>query len=430
MNGDSFRIEKVIGREIIDSRGNPTVEVDVCVNDGSMGRASVPSGASTGRFEALELRDNDSKRYKRKGVLKAVRNINELISPAIKGFDCRHQKSIDLKMKKIDGTDNKEKLGANAILGVSLATAKCASQALHLPLYRYLGGVKTSKIPIPMMNIINGGKHAGNELALQEFLIMPVGAKNFKESLRYGTEIYQTLKSILKRRYGPSAINVGDEGGYAPPLKKTADALRVIIEAIESSSYKPDQDVWIGVDAASGSFFDERRRIYNVDGTEYDRSGLTDYYKNLVKEFGIRSIEDPFFEEDFEGFSELTKSLGKTAQIVGDDLFVTNIKRLQKGIDNNSANALLLKVNQIGSLTEAIAAGELAFNNGWRVVVSHRSGETEDTFIADLAVGLGAVMIKTGAPSRSERTAKYNQLLRIEEELGEEAEFWGQRLKE
>ncbi|WP_455367990.1 phosphopyruvate hydratase, partial [[Eubacterium] cellulosolvens] len=341
---------------------------------------------------------------------------------------CRHQELIDLKMIKIDGTENKGKLGANAILGVSLATAKCASQALRLPLYRYLGGVKTSKLPIPMMNIINGGKHAGNDLALQEFLIMPVGAKNFKESLRYGSEIYQSLRSILKKSYGPSAINVGDEGGYAPPLKKSADVLRVIIEAIENSGYKPDRDIWIGVDAASGSYYDERKRVYSVDGTDYDRFGLIDYYKSLIIEFGIKSIEDPFYEEDFDSYSELTKSLGEKVLIVGDDLFVTNLRRLQKGIDNNSANALLLKVNQIGSLTEAIAAGELAFNNGWRVVVSHRSGETEDTFIADLAVGLGAVMIKTGAPSRGERTTKYNQLLRIEEELGKAAEFWGQRL--
>ena len=428
MGGDSFRIKYVVGREILDSRGNPTVEADVCAEGGALGRAAAPSGASTGKFEALELRDRDQKRYKGKGVLKAVKNVNSVIAPALRGVDCRSQQLIDAKMLTLDGTKNKAKLGANAVLAVSLATAKCAAYALNIPLYRYLGGARSCRLPIPMMNIINGGKHAGNELALQEFLIMPVGAKTLGESVQCGAEVYQSLKAVLQKSFGPTSINVGDEGGYAPPLKKTADALRVIVEAIEAAGYRPGRDVWLGVDAASSSFYDKDRGIYKVDGTELDRPGLHDYYKRLIQEFDVRSIEDPFYEEDFEGFAELTKAVGGRVQIVGDDLFVTNIDRIRKGIEFSSANALLLKMNQIGSLTESLAAAELVFTQGWRVVASHRSGETEDAFIADLAVSLGGAMIKTGAPARSERTAKYNQLLRIEEELADAAEYWGPKL--
>lgn len=428
MISDNYRIVGVHGREVLDSRGSPTVEVEVWTAGGSCGRAMVPSGASTGASEALELRDKKESRYGGKGVEKAVGNVNGEIANAMMGEDCQLQASLDRKLIKLDGTENKNKLGANAILGASLALAKCASSAQGESLYRYLGGLRGFKLPVPMMNIVNGGKHAGNDLAIQEFLIMPVGASCFKESLRIGVEVYYELKKILARRHGVSAINVGDEGGYAPPINKTGDALKTILEAIDGAGYRSGADVWIGIDAAASSFYDKKKAIYRIDDAEYDRDGLIDYYLSLIKEYGVKSIEDPLEEEDFEGFAQMLKRSSSDVQIVGDDLFVTNIKRMRRGLELNSANTLLLKVNQIGSLTEALEAAELAYEHDWRVVVSHRSGETEDPLIADLAVGLGAQMIKTGAPARGERTAKYNRLLRIEDELSGTASFWGPKL--
>ena len=429
MDVDRYRIAKVHGREVLDSRGNPTVEVEVWTVDGFCGRALVPSGASTGAYEALELRDGDEARFHGKGVEKAVGNVNTEIANVVLGEDCRLQRLLDHRLIEVDGTENKSRLGANAILGASLAFAKCASNALGMPLYRYLGGLRGFKLPVPMMNIINGGKHAGNKLSIQEFLIMPVGASSFKESLRMGVEVYHTLGRLLSKRYGPSAVNVGDEGGYAPPMEKTGEALRAIVEAVEESGHKPGVQVWLGVDAAASNFYDKEKNVYRLDGVEYDREGLINYYLALTREYGLRSLEDPLNEEDFEGFAQLTRSLGRGVQVVGDDLFVTNVRRLKRGIEHGSANALLLKVNQIGSLTEALEAAELAHEHGMRVVVSHRSGETEDAFIADLSVALGAQMIKTGAPARGERTAKYNRLLRIEEELSGLGYFWGPRLQ-
>jgi enolase len=428
MTSNYYKIVKVYGREVLDSRGNPTVEVEVWTEGGSSGKAMVPSGASTGVFEALELRDKKGSRYQGKGVEKAVENVKKKISKIIVGNDCRFQSLLDRKLIDLDGTGDKSSLGANAILGASLAFSKCASNALKIPVYRYIGGLRGYKLPVPMMNIINGGKHAGNELSLQEFLIMPVGANLFKEALRIGVEIYHTLRKILTKRFGVSAINVGDEGGYAPAMRKTEDALKTILDAIEGAGYKPHSEVWIGVDAAASSFYNKKKKIYTVDGLEYERDGVIDFYTSLIKDYRIKSMEDPLDEEDFEGFAQLMKKVGQNVQVVGDDLFVTNIKRLEKGIKQGSANTLLLKVNQIGSLTEALKAAELVYENGWKVVVSHRSGETEDDFIADLAVALGAQMIKTGAPARGERTAKYNRLLRIEDELSGTDIFWGLKL--
>ncbi|MHA1722828.1 MAG: phosphopyruvate hydratase [Candidatus Baldrarchaeia archaeon] len=420
---NSYAISKIKAREILDSRGNPTVEVDVITESGDVGRAAVPSGASTGRYEALELRDG-GKRYHGKGVLKAVKNVNEIIAPALKGLDVRSQEEIDKKMIELDGTPNKSKLGANAILAVSLATARAAANVLKIPLYKHLSKDKDELLlPVPLMNIINGGKHAGNKLNIQEFMIIPHGGKTFKESLRMGAEIYHTLKRILEKKYGKNATNIGDEGGYAPPMEQTTEALEALIRSMEEAGYVPKKEVSLGVDAAASEFYNEEHGKYYLDQRSLTADELIEYYTQLIETYPIASIEDPFQEEDFETFAEFTKKLGSKIQIVGDDLFVTNTRRLEKGIQMGAANALLLKVNQIGTLTEALEAAKTAFQHDYAVIVSHRSGETEDPFIADLAVALCTGQIKTGAPARSDRTSKYNQLLRIEEELGEKAKF-------
>jgi len=413
-----FTIEHIQGREILDSRGNPTVEVDVFVDNG-FGRASIPSGASTGTYEALELRDKD-KRYLGKGVAKAVNNVNTEIKEALTGMDIRDQRELDGIMIELDGTENKARLGANAILGVSLAIAHAAADSLGISLYRYLGGTNAFTLPVPTLNVINGGKHAGNELAIQEFMIQPRGAKTFKEAIRMGAETYHTLGSILVKKYGNSAVNVGYEGGYAPPLKNTTDALDALTGAIDEAGY--DKKISIGLDSAASEFY--KKGKYNVDGKTYSADEMVDFYADLVKTYPILSIEDPFEEEAFGDFAALTEKLKDTI-IIGDDLFVTNVKRLEKGIKMKAGNALLLKVNQIGTISEAFDAARLAQKNGYKVVVSHRSAETEDTTIADISVALGAEMIKTGAPARSERNAKYNQLLRIEEEMGKAGRIGG-----
>lgn len=413
-----FSIENIHAREILDSRGNPTVEVDVLTESG-FGRASVPSGASTGTNEALELRDKDN-RYHGKGVMIAVNNVNTDIKQALSGMDVRDQRDIDRLMLELDGTPNKSRLGANAILGVSMAVAHAAADSLGLSLYRYLGGTNTFTLPCPTMNVINGGKHAGNELAIQEFMLQPRGAKTYAESLRMGAEIYHTLGAILSKKYGISALNVGYEGGYAPPLKNTKDALDALTYAMEETGY--NKKITIGIDAAASEFY--KKDKYNIDGGTLSGGELIDFYADLVKTYPILSIEDPFHEDAFDDFAALTKKLKNTI-IVGDDLFVTNVKRLEQGIKMNAANALLLKVNQIGTLSEALDAARLAQKNKYKVIVSHRSAETEDTTIADISVAIGAEMIKTGAPARSERNAKYNQLLRIEEELGKAGRFVG-----
>jgi enolase len=413
-----FTIEHIHAREILDSRGNPTVEVDIETETGS-GRASVPSGASTGTNEALELRDK-GKRFMGKGVLKAVENVNTEIRNALIGMDVRDQRSIDNIMLELDGTENKSRLGANAILGVSLAVAHAAADSIGISLYRYLGGTNAFMLPCPTMNVINGGKHAGNELSIQEFMIQPGGANTFSEALRMGAETYHTLGAILVKKYGNSAVNVGYEGGYAPPLKNTADALDALTDAIEGAGYT--RKITIGLDSAATEFYKDAK--YKVDGKKYSGGELIDFYVQLVDTYPILSIEDPFEEESFEDFAELTKKLKDTI-IIGDDLFVTNVKRLEQGIKMNAGNALLLKVNQIGTLSESFDAARLAQKNRFKVVVSHRSAETEDTTIADISVALGAELIKTGAPARSERNAKYDQLLRIEEELGKAGRFVG-----
>lgn len=416
-NGETlFTIKNIHAREILDSRGNPTVEVDVFTETG-FGRASVPSGASTGTNEALELRDKD-RRYHGKGVRIAVNNVNTEIKKALLGMDIRDQRDIDRRMLELDGTANKSRLGANAILGVSLAASHAAADSLGLSLYRYLGGANTSTLPCPTMNVINGGKHAGNRLAIQEFMIQPKGAKAYSEALRMGVETYHTLGTILSKKYGVSSLNVGYEGGYAPPLENTGDALDSLVSAIEETGY--EKEITIGLDAAASEFC--KKDKYSIDGRALSNEELADYYADLVKTYPIFSIEDPFHEEAFDDFAALTKKLKDTI-IVGDDLFVTNVRRLEKGIKMNAANALLLKVNQIGTLSEAFDAARLAQRNKYKVVVSHRSAETEDTTIADISVAIGAELIKTGAPARSERNAKYNQLLRIEEELGKAARY-------
>lgn len=411
-----FTIEHIHAREILDSRGNPTVEVDVFTENGS-GRASVPSGASTGTYEALELRDKD-KRYLGKGVAKAVKNVNTEIKDALIGMDVCDQRELDMMMLELDGTPTKSRLGANAILGVSLAIGHAAADSLGISLYRYLGGTNAFVLPVPTMNVINGGKHAGNELAIQEFMIQPRGAKTFSEALRMGAETYHTLGAILVKKYGNSAVNVGYEGGYAPPLKNTTDALDALTSAIEEAGYS--KKISIGLDSAASEFY--KKGKYNIDGKAYSAGDMIDLYADLVKTYPVLSIEDPFEEEAFEDFAALTGKLKNTI-IIGDDLFVTNVARLEKGIKMKAGNALLLKVNQIGTLSEALDAAALAQKNKYKVIVSHRSAETEDTTIADIAVAIGAELIKTGAPARSERNAKYNQLLRIEEELGKTARY-------
>ncbi len=414
-NDKRYKIKKVHAREILDSRGNPTVEVDVYTDKG-FGRASVPSGASTGTNEALELRDREE-RYNGKGVLDAVENINKAIESEILGMDVRSQREIDNLMIKLDGTDNKASLGANAILGVSMSVAKAAADSLNVPLYRYFGGSNAFTLPVPTMNVLNGGQHAGNGLSIQEFMIQPKGADTFSKALQMGTETYHALGKVLEAKYGASATNVGYEGGYAPPLTMTSDALDALVCAIDEAGYL-ETEVSIGMDAAASEFFDGTH--YSIDGKMLTPGELIDYYIELVDTYPIILIEDPFHEESFEDFATLTSELWDTI-IIGDDLFVTNVERLNKGIEMNAANALLLKVNQIGTISEAFDAANMASRNGYNVVVSHRSAETEDDTIADISVAIGADLIKTGAPARSERTAKYNQLLRIEEDLGDAA---------
>lgn len=409
-------IQDVYAREIMDSRGNPTIEVEVLAEGDVVGRAAVPSGASTGQFEATELRDGE-KRYHGLGVRRAVEHVNTILAERIIGDNILEQRKIDAKLCRVDGTENKENLGANAILGVSMAVAQTAAKALQIPLYQYLGGTFAHVMPVPMMNILNGGRHASNTVDLQEFMIMPVGAENFSKGLQMCAEIYHTLKKILDAR--GLSTGVGDEGGFAPDLKDSEEVLQVIVEAVEKSGYQMKQDIVIALDAAASELYDEKRGMYHFAGEGKDRTTdeMIDYYKRLTEKFPIFSIEDGLFEDDWAGWKKLTEELGEQVQLVGDDLFVTNPKRLQKGIKLGAANAILVKVNQIGTLTEAFEAIELAKRSGYRTIISHRSGETEDTMIADIAVAAGAGQIKTGAPCRSERIAKYNQLLRIEEHI-------------
>ena len=420
------RIYKIHGREILDSRGNPTVEAEVCLEDGSFGRASVPSGASTGIYEACELRDGDPGRYSGKGVSKAVENINTEIAQALSMMNAMDQAGIDRALLELDGTPNKSRLGANAILAVSLANAKAAAASAGLSLYRYIGGSNAKVLPVPMMNILNGGAHASNNVDIQEFMIMPVSASSWKEALRRSTEVFHALKAVLKERNIP-VTGVGDEGGYAPMLKKDEDALEVIVAAIEKAGYIPGEDFMIAMDAASSEWFDESIDAYRLPkaGKILSRQQMVNYWKRLVSKYPIISLEDGMGETDWEGWAMLTKAIGSQVQLVGDDLFVTNTERLSQGIQKKIGNSILIKVNQIGTLTETLEAIAMANRAGYTAIVSHRSGETEDTTIADLSVAVNAGQIKTGAPSRSDRVAKYNQLLRIEEELGSQAQYPG-----
>jgi len=421
-----FFIDNIVAREILDSRGNPTVEVDVILENGILGRASVPSGASTGIYEACELRDGDADRYLGKGVSRAVENVNREIAPALKGKDVLQQAQIDRLLIQLDGTPNKSRLGANAILGVSLASAKAAANALGIGLYRYIGGSNANILPVPMMNILNGGAHASNNVDIQEFMIMPVSAPSWKEALRRCAEVFHTLKVVLKEN-GIPATGVGDEGGYAPMLKKDEDALAMIVAAIEQAGYVPGEDFMIAIDAASSEWYDEENGIYRLPkaGKVMTRQQLVRMWRRFAEKYPIISLEDGMAETDWQGWEILTKALGNRLQLVGDDLFVTNVSRLREGIEKKVGNSILIKVNQIGTLTETLEAIQLANRAGFTAIVSHRSGETEDTTIADIAVAVNAGQIKTGAPSRSDRAAKYNQLLRIEEELGSSAEYPG-----
>jgi enolase len=418
----------VLAREILDSRGNPTVEVEVLLESGEVGTAAIPSGASTGEHEAVELRDGDKQRYGGKGVLKAVQNVNDIIAEEIIGFDATDQVGIDHLMINLDGTENKGKLGANAILGVSLAVAKAAAATLGLPLFQYLGGVNSKVLPVPMMNILNGGKHADNNVDLQEFMIMPVKAPSFREALRMGTEVFHSLKKVLAGKGYNTAV--GDEGGFAPDLKSNEEAVEVILEAITTAGYKAGQEIFLALDPASSEFFDAKRKLYKLKSEKKELSPekMTDYYFNWVKKYPIISIEDGMAEDDWQGWKSLTDKLGNKIQIVGDDLFVTNTKRLRMGIDKRIANSILIKLNQIGTVTETLDCIEMAHKAGYTTVISHRSGETEDSTIADVAVAVNAGQIKTGSASRSDRIAKYNQLLRIEEMLGEEGQYFGERV--
>ena len=418
-------IAQIIGRQILDSRGNPTIEVDVITTTGAMGRAAVPSGASTGIHEAVELRDGDEEYYLGKGVLKAVGNINSLIDKELNGYDVCDQKAIDAKLIELDGTENKSNLGANAILGVSLACAKAAADETGLSLFKYVGGVGAVTMPVPMMNILNGGSHADNKIDIQEFMVMPFGADSFSEGLRWGTEIFHHLKNVLKSR--GMSTNVGDEGGFAPSLGSNEEAIEVVIEAIKLAGFKPGEDVWIALDAAASEYYDAETGLYNFEstGVQMTSEQKVEFWKEWVSKYPIASIEDGFAEDDWNGWKLATDELGDKVQFVGDDLFVTNTKRLARGIAEDTANSILIKVNQIGTLSETIAAVHMAQNAGYTAVMSHRSGETEDNTIADLAVALNTGQIKTGSASRSDRMAKYNQLLRIEEILGESAYYPG-----
>jgi len=419
-----FNINSIKAREILDCRGNPTVEVDVVTDDGVLGRADVPAGRSRGKHEAFELRDGGT-RYAGKGVLKAVNNVNATIAPALKSMDVRKQKKIDKTMIELDGTENKSKLGGNAIVGVSLAVARTAANALDVPLYQYIGGPNAHVLPVPLLNYINGGKLAATDLDFQEHIIMPVGAKTFSEAMAMGAEVYFLLGKMLAKKYSKYVLNVADEGGYTPPMKGPREAFDAELAAIEELGY--GDDFVLGLDVAASHLYNEKKNTYRFMGREISREKLIDFYEDLCEAYPVQSIEDPLHEEDFEGFAELTKAL--RIQIVGDDLFVTNVKRLSKGIEMGAANALLWKVNQIGTLTEALDAAYCAFGHGYGVQVSERSGQTEDTWLADMAVGLNAGQIKTGAPCRSERTAQYNQLFRIEEELGRAAKYSGRNFR-
>jgi enolase len=423
-------IVSLSARQILDSRGNPTIEVDLYTSNGVLGRAAVPSGASTGVHEAVELRDGDKSRYLGKGVLNAVHNVNKVLSEELKGYYVSEQAEIDYRMIEIDGTPNKAKLGANAILGVSLAVAHAAAQESQQYLYRYIGGVNASVLPVPMMNILNGGSHADNSIDFQEFMIMPVGANSFKEAIRMGAEIFHNLKAVLKSQ--GYSTNVGDEGGFAPNLKSNEEAIKVVLQAIEKAGYKPGLDVFIALDPASSEYFIPEENVYHLkksSGEKLTPSQMVSYWKNWVDNYPIISIEDGMAEDDWDGWKLMTESLGKKIQLVGDDLFVTNVERLKKGISNGIANSILIKLNQIGTLTETINCVDFAHKNSYTTVISHRSGETEDTTIADLAVALNTGQIKTGSASRSDRIAKYNQLLRIEEILGNSARFPGKDFK-
>jgi len=424
------QIIKILGREVLDSRGNPTVEVEVHTNTGDLGRAIVPSGASTGIHEAVELRDGDKGRYMGKGVLQAVNNVNTVLNDELCGMYVTEQNELDARMIELDGTPNKGNLGANAILGVSLAAAKAAAQLTGQPLYRYVGGVNANTLPIPLMNILNGGSHADNSIDFQEFMIMPVGANCFSEALRMGAEVFHNLKTVLKA--GGYSTNVGDEGGFAPNLKSNEEAVTVILQAIEKAGYKPGEDIYLALDPASSEYFLTDENVYHFkksDGRKLSPSQMVDYWKDWVNKYPIISIEDGMAEDDWDGWKLITETLGDKIQLVGDDLFVTNTKRLAMGIERKTANSILVKVNQIGSLTETIDAVNMAYRASYTAVMSHRSGESEDNTIADLAVALNTGLIKTGSASRSDRIAKYNQLLRIEESLGEEARYWGKSFK-
>lgn len=419
-------IYHINARQILDSRGNPTVEVDVYTDSGTMGRAAVPSGASTGSHEAVELRDNDKTQYMGKTVHKAIEKVNTVLLEQLKGMHIFDQNGIDDKMIEIDGTDNKANIGANAILGVSLAVARAAAEELKQPLYRYIGGVNANLLPIPMMNILNGGAHADNGIDFQEFMVMPVGAESFSDALRMGTEVFHHLKAVLKKQ--GLSTNVGDEGGFAPNIKSNEEALKYVIQAIETAGYKPGEDIYIAMDAAASEFYDAEKKIYKFKkstGDELTSSQMVDYWADWAKKYPIISIEDGFAEDDWDGWKGISDCIGNDVQLVGDDLFVTNVNRLVEGINKGVANSILVKVNQIGTLSETIEAVQLAQTHGYTSVMSHRSGETEDTTIADLAVALSCGQIKTGSASRSDRVAKYNQLLRIEEQLGNNARFLG-----
>ncbi|MCD6490397.1 MAG: phosphopyruvate hydratase [Thermodesulfobacterium sp.] len=421
------KISHIKAREILDSRGNPTIEVEVWLESGFFGRVSIPSGASTGKYEALELRDKDPQRYYGKGVQKAVFNVNEIIAPQFEGLESSRQIEIDQFLCELDGTENKSKLGANAILGVSLACAKATAEEFGIPLFAYIGGLRARTLPVPFMNVINGGVHADNPLDFQEFMIVPWGADSFSSALRIGVETYHALKSVLKEK--KLSVSVGDEGGFAPQIKSPEEALDYLIKAIEKAGYKPEEDIAIAMDVAASELY-EGKGIYKLPGLgkKMDREELLKFYEKLVTNYPIILIEDPFSEDDPEGFKLITQTLGDKVQIVGDDIFVTNPKRIKWGIEEKLANAVLIKLNQIGTLTETISAVELAYKSNWNCMISHRSGETEDTFIADLAVALNTGQIKTGAPARSERVAKFNQLLRIEEYLGLSAIFAGKNV--
>ncbi|MTI85822.1 MAG: phosphopyruvate hydratase [Firmicutes bacterium] len=422
----SATIIDVYAREILDSRGNPTVEVDILLEDGTLGRAAVPSGASTGAYEAVELRDDDPKRYHGKGVTKAVENVNNVLGPEIIGFHATDQLGVDMELLGLDDTPNKGKYGANAILGISMAVAKAAASGLGLPLYQYLGGVNGRLMPVPMMNILNGGKHADNNVDIQEFMIMPVGASDFNQALRMGTEIFHALKKVLKKKGLNTAV--GDEGGFAPNLGSNEEALAAIIEAIEAMGYRPGTDIMLALDAAATEFHKDGKYFLEGEGKTLDAAGMIDFYADLCSKYPIVSIEDGLSEDDWEGWKQLTERLGNRVQIVGDDLFVTNTQRLKQGIDMGVANSILIKLNQIGTITETLEAIEMAKQAGYTAIISHRSGETEDATIADLVVGVNAGQIKTGAPSRTDRVAKYNQLLRMEEELSDLSLYKGKEV--